>query len=280
MSHDEHMRAGSEALVSVEDILRQSAVPAVPRDVRDRIFAQIDRRESESRLRGTRLVFARALAVFACFSTLLGGVSYATAHSLPGDALYPLKRASQEMRVMLTPEGSRVDALIQLSDQRAEEVRLLMQQRASGSAVDRAVEGFGDAAGRAVQSAPDTQTAQQRVRRIEDAVSDEPAQVRERVQRSIPSPTPASPGTGGSGGTSGSGSGSGTSGGTSGSGSGSGTSGGTSGSGSGSTDGSGAGSGGSGSGSGAVVPGPGSSPDGSGSGTGTDGGTPVTPGRP
>jgi len=63
---------------------------------------------------------------------------------------------------------------------------MLMQVQAGEARIQKAVDGFGDAAGRAVESAPNTATAVQRAKQIEDAVSDEPAQVRERVQSGIP----------------------------------------------------------------------------------------------
>ncbi|MDO8987804.1 MAG: hypothetical protein Q7V14_06245 [Coriobacteriia bacterium] len=172
--------------VPLEDVLFASSVAAMPQLARAEVKAAVMSSIRSQPLRSTRLVFVRAAAVFACCGTLVGGVSFAAAHSLPGDPLYPLRQAAQEMRIVFTPQTSRGDALIELSDTRAEEVRMLMQVQAGEARIQRAVDGFGDAAGRAVESAPDTPTAQQRAKRIEDAVSDEPVQVRERVQSGIP----------------------------------------------------------------------------------------------
>ncbi len=262
---ESQMRDGAGSR-SLEDLLAAAPLETpMPSDVRARVRDDVMRSLDPAPLRSVRLTFARAAAVFACCGTLLTGASYAAAHSLPGDALYPLKRAAQEMRVAFTPHAGQGDALIRLSDTRAEEVRLLMQQQAEESRVQRAVDGFGDAVDRAVQSAPDTPTAQQRVRRIEDAVSDEPAPVRERVKTGLPST-----GSGAGSGT-GSGAGSGTGSGT-GSGAGAG-----SGSGSGSGTGSGTGTGpGAGAGSGST--GEGSNQDGSGQPVQQP--PPVSPGRP
>ncbi|MBU4556510.1 MAG: hypothetical protein KJ747_06545 [Actinobacteria bacterium] len=172
--------------VSLEDVLFASSVTGIPELERTRLKAVVMSSIRPQPLRSARLVFARAATVFACCGTLVGGVSFAAAHSLPGDPLYPLRQAAQEMRIVFTPQDSRGDALIDLSDTRAEEVRMLMQVQAGEARIQKAVDGFGDAAGRAVESAPDSPTAQQRAKRIEDAVSDEPVQVRERVQSGIP----------------------------------------------------------------------------------------------
>lgn len=199
MSQNECTSADRGRLTPLADVLERHAVEPMPADVRERIRASVLPVPGVSFLRDTRLAFARAAVVFACCGTLMGGVAYAADHSLPGDPLYPLKRATQEMRVAFTSVGSRHDALIELSDTRATEVRLLMMQQADEMRVQRALEGFEDAAGRAVESSPDTATAQQRVRRIEDAVSDEPAKVQERVKSGIPEALPGD-GTGSGGG--------------------------------------------------------------------------------
>jgi len=238
----------------------------MPADVRERIRASVLPVPGVSVLRDTRLAFARAAAVFACCATLMSGVSFAAAHALPGDPLYPLKRATQEMRVVFTAADLQDEALIELSDTRAEEVRLLMLQQADEMRVQRAVDGFEDAAGRAVYSSPDTATAQQRLRRIEDAVSDEPAKVQERMKTSIPEARPGDTGTGGAGSGAGSTGGSGSDG---------------TGGGAGPADGSGSGDTSAGS-SGTQNPGTGgATQDGAGTSSKPDGGTvPVTPGRP
>jgi len=218
----DEMKHPTRPEVALGDILAERAIEPMPTQARERVRAMVLPVATPSSLRSTRLVFARSAALFACFGTLLTGASYAAAHSLPGDPLYPLKRATQEMRVILVTGDARGDVLIDLTDSRAEEVRLLMLERASESRVQTAVDGFEDAAGRAVESAPDSSTAQERVRRIEDAVSDEPAKVQQRVKAGIPQTgdgtgsgtgTGSGPNTGGgtSGGTgSGSGTGSGT----------------------------------------------------------------------
>ena len=199
MSHDESTSADRGRLTPLADILEHQAVQPMPADVRERIRAHVLPVPGVSVLRDTRLAFARAAAVFACGATLMSGVSFAAARALPGDPLYPLKRAAQEMRVVFTAADLQDEALIELSDTRAEEVRLLMLQQADEMRVQRAVDGFEDAAGRAVHSSPDTATAQQRVRQIEDAVSDEPTKVQERVKTGIPQACPGDTGTGGAG---------------------------------------------------------------------------------
>lgn len=248
--HESQTSDGAGRL-SLEDLLASTPLDTpMPSEARARVRDEVMRSLDPGPLRSLRLSFARAATVFACCGTLLTGVSYAAAHALPGDMLYPLKRATQEMRIAFTLRSGQADALIRLSDTRAEEVRLLMQQKAEESRVQRALDGFGEAVDRAVQSAPDTSTARQRIRKIEDAVSDEPAPVRERVKAGLPSGG-SDPGTG-----SGTGSDTGTGG---------------------------SGGSGPGSGSGSDDAGPGSgpgSPDGAGQGQSAQPPQPVSPGRP
>jgi len=211
MSHDEPMSQDHGRIVPLEDVLAATSVPPIPDDARARILARVMPVPGVAQLRHTRIMFARAAAVFACFGTLMSGVTYAAAHSLPGDALYPLKRAVEEMQVVFAPAESKDDALIERFDTRAEELRRLKSQRSDEILELRAIEGLQDAAGRALYSSPDTSTVQQRVRRIEDAVSDEPARVRERVKTEIPEALPGGTGAGnGDGASNDSGSGSGT----------------------------------------------------------------------
>ena len=135
--------------------------------------------------------FVRAAALFVAVTVGLGGVGYASASSLPGSPLYPLKRAMEEARVALTVNGAgRASALMELTRERVQEVERLIRAEASEDELDEAAGGFGQAATRAVESEETTERAQQRVNEIEAEVEGAPATVRERVAEEVPGTQP------------------------------------------------------------------------------------------
>lgn len=132
-----------------------------------------------------RQAFARSAATFTTVAVLLTGTSYAAANSVPGDILYPLKRAVEEAHVALAPGGPE-EALVEQAQTRAEEVRRLMEMGAPEAMINEAAVGFGTAAARAVEQAQSPEDAARTVRRIEDAFSEQPEGVQERVEEVIP----------------------------------------------------------------------------------------------
>ncbi len=73
----------------------------------------------------------RAAAVFTVGATLLGGVSFASAAALPGDALYGVKRGAESVAIAILPEGVlEREFLFKVADRRAEEIRRLIAEGA------------------------------------------------------------------------------------------------------------------------------------------------------
>lgn len=92
-----------------------------------------------------------ALATGAALVLVLAGATTAAASSLPGDALYSLKRASEDVRVALTFDPfARMQLLSELTDRRIEELAEIVRHRPSSAqtatqAYADAVERFADA---------------------------------------------------------------------------------------------------------------------------------------
>jgi hypothetical protein len=66
-----------------------------------------------------------ALASFMVVCLLLGSAVSASAASVPGDLLYPVKRAAEQVRLALTPELQRADLHLEFARQRLQEVQVL-----------------------------------------------------------------------------------------------------------------------------------------------------------
>ena len=132
------------ALLSLASDLQQSLGPTNPRPdfvassstrMANRLRARASRRHSqkpEPRRPAHRWLPrpAYALASLALVLALLGsgvGVVAASASSLPGDALYGVKRAGEQVRLALsiTPEGDQA-LLLSFADERLEEAELLI----------------------------------------------------------------------------------------------------------------------------------------------------------
>lgn len=139
-----------------------------------------------------RQAFARSAAVFTTVVVLMTGTSFAAAGAVPGDALYPLKRAVEEAHVVLAPGGPE-EALVEQTQTRAEEVRRLMEMDAPEAMIDEAALGFGQAAARAIEQAQSPEDAAKTVRRIEDAFSEQPKGVQERVEDVVPGSVSGAP---------------------------------------------------------------------------------------
>ncbi|MDH4139714.1 MAG: DUF5667 domain-containing protein [Coriobacteriia bacterium] len=166
--------------------------------MRSSILADMEGRQAMSTL-AVRHVFARAAVAFATLSLGLGATSLAAANSLPGSPLYPFKRAMEEVRVQFSPRAERSDELVDVAKERVREVRELMESEASKEAVETAVEGFGDAAQRALEEEQNPQRQREQARELEEAVSGESERVRKRVEEGVedaPDTPGGSPGSG------------------------------------------------------------------------------------
>jgi hypothetical protein len=187
MSKAQHREDGvAEAIRSSYETLSDEAKASL----RHRVLVEASYTAAPGRIQA---VFARAAATFTTVAVLLMGTSYAAATSVPGDPLYPVKRAAEEAHVALAPGGPE-NALVRQTRTRAEEIRRLMEMDAPDSIIDQAAVGFGEAATRAVKQAESAEEAARTVRKIQEGVSDQPPQVQNRVEEALP----PGPGPGGS----------------------------------------------------------------------------------
>jgi hypothetical protein len=88
--------------------------------------------------RGSRfsfpLILRPAFAALAILVLVLAGATSAAASSLPGDALYALKRASEDVRLALTfDDVARTQFLSELTDRRLEELAEIAKHRPSSA---------------------------------------------------------------------------------------------------------------------------------------------------
>ncbi len=182
MSDRMHMKE-----VPLEDVLRGSFEP-MSDDVRDRVRTRVMTGiDAESRFDRARTLFMRSAAAFAATATLMAGTGYAAANSLPGDPLYEVKRAAEEIRIVFSSDAQQGETLMRLTRERTREVRQLVESDADESDLRSAAKGFGEAADRAVRSQPDSASAEQTAMQIQDAVAQEPDAVQQRVEQMVPS---------------------------------------------------------------------------------------------
>jgi Domain of unknown function (DUF5667) len=167
------------------------------------------------------LMLRPALAAAAIFVLVLAGATSAAASSLPGDPLYAMKRATEDVRLALTfDDVARTQLLSELTDRRLQELAEIVKRRPASAPTATqeyadAVNNFANALDdlRAADSADKREAAQalaaaarEKHKAVLDAVKEElPADAQSEVQkvnddeqeRTSPS---ASPGRGGSGG--------------------------------------------------------------------------------
>ncbi|MBE0416831.1 MAG: hypothetical protein IBX63_03615 [Coriobacteriia bacterium] len=180
------------------DVLRSAAEPMSP-DARERVRARVVAAAASStsgvRMRTSLL---RAVVAFVVLALAMTGVATAASDSLPGDVLYSVKRAIEQVHIALTSSNERqADVYFDIADERIREIERLMNTSVSARAINEAVEGFRDAARRAVDLEPDEMAAQRRADEIRKRVEGAPAAVRDAVESElrqldpIPSGTPS-----------------------------------------------------------------------------------------
>lgn len=97
------------------------------------------------------IILRPALATAAALALVFAGATSAAASSLPGDALYGLKRAGEDVRLALTFDvEARTHLLAELTDERLEELAEIAKRRPSSAPTATqeyadAVEAFADA---------------------------------------------------------------------------------------------------------------------------------------
>lgn len=175
----------------LDEMIRESfeQMPELSRTrTRSRVLASLD---SAGRIARARVLFARTAVAFTTSAALLTGTGLAAAASLPGDLLYPVKRATEEVRVAFAPAAEQGGILLEMVQSRVREVTNLVESDASEPEMKRAAEQFGTAASRAIMSDPDPKATQEIVREIEASVAEEPRETQQRVDSEIPAPAPA-----------------------------------------------------------------------------------------
>ncbi|HTP11434.1 MAG TPA: DUF5667 domain-containing protein [Anaerolineae bacterium] len=80
------------------------------------------------RLSPWRRSFALALAAVIAVTLLLSTAVSASAASVPGDVLYPIKRAAEQVRLALTPDEQQVDLHLEFARQRLQELNVLQER--------------------------------------------------------------------------------------------------------------------------------------------------------
>lgn len=176
--------------MSLEDVLTGvgETMPAEAREsVRARVVAHA---ASQGRLARAKVVFFRSAAAFTATATLLAGTGYAAASTVPGDFLYPVKRAAEEIHLIFSPNAQQDEALLNMTRERTRELRELIEADAPQGDVDRAAEDFGNFANRAVGSQDTSEAAADVAREIEKDVSAQPKSVQDAVSGKLPQAAP------------------------------------------------------------------------------------------
>ncbi len=110
------------------------------RAVRTRIIAHA---RADVRLARSRALFKRAAVALALTTAMASGASFAVEGTVPGDALYPVKRASETVTLALLPAGRLEDLMLaRIAVRRAEEALRVERQDRGDVAVRGAVEAF------------------------------------------------------------------------------------------------------------------------------------------
>lgn len=185
MGHKDEERSNG-LRVPIADLL-YSAAESAPADARERIRARVVAAGVASVASGARrrrvLVWA-ALSVAVCV-VATAGIGFAAQDSLPGDLLYPVKRVSERAHVIVVPAGERANIYLGQADERIREVERLLNAGASTRALNQAVQGFSNAAQRAVDDEPDAAAALRRVEEIRRHVEEAPPAVRQVIESAL-----------------------------------------------------------------------------------------------
>lgn len=116
-------RIASEALRRARETMPTDARTRV----RSRVMAEV---HAEARPRFFAAQSRRIATAAAAFTMLGGGVAYAANGTLPGDALYPVKRAAENAIVAVLPAGEVENRLlVGLAERRAEEIGELVRRQ-------------------------------------------------------------------------------------------------------------------------------------------------------
>ena len=127
------------ALLELAERVQAAPAAKLPDDKRRALEAQLLRRialersQPVSRSAAPRFLlrrrnFAWAMAAVIVAVLLLGSTVSASAASVPGDVLYPMKRAVERVRLSLTPDEQRVELHMEFARQRLQELNILQER--------------------------------------------------------------------------------------------------------------------------------------------------------
>lgn len=169
---------------SLDEALRAAAEPLTTearQRIRQRVMVSV-RPEAAGLRHG--LALRRVAAVAAAVALLAGGTAYAANRSLPGDALYGLKRGAEDALVLVLPAGRLEQrVLAALAVRRAEEAARLARGGADESLVNGSIGELQDAVRRAAESAGSLATEDRE--RIREHASSAPEPARTRIENAV-----------------------------------------------------------------------------------------------
>lgn len=157
--------------------IRHAVMSSIRRDSRAHYFATISHRVAAS---------------IAAIGVLGTGVAYAAENALPGDALYKVKRATEDALVAILPPGALENGvLLGVAERRAGEAASLARNGAAEGLISDAIDEV-RAAVQQAESVAGPLTGEE-TSRIQEQAQDAPAQTREAISNAVnaPATTPA-----------------------------------------------------------------------------------------
>lgn len=171
----------------LSDALTRSAEPMTDEArtrIRHAVMSSV-RRDSHARYFAT--ISHRVAAAAAAIGVLGTGVAYAAGNALPGDALYGVKRATENALVAILPPGAlENDVLLGIAGRRAGEAASLARGGAAEGLVHDAI-GEVRAAVKQAESMTGPLTGEE-TRRIQEQAQDAPVQTREAISEAVAAP--------------------------------------------------------------------------------------------
>lgn len=153
------------------------------RAIRSRVMSTVTR---DAMLARARVVFRHAVAAVTVTATLLGGVSYAAARSLPGDPLYSIKRVSEELTLQVLPDGQLQSRfLFTIAVRRADEIARMSIGGADSALMLRALEQFRATTSAAYGDSGGSDGTDAAEARLQESVDSAPQPARTQLQKAI-----------------------------------------------------------------------------------------------
>jgi len=135
LQRDSEARDLKQRFDQQDALLASLDVPSMDPAITERIMAATVARGDAVRQAGWRPVLSAALALLLLI--MVGGTALASSGSLPGDALYPVKRVGEEVRLALTlGDKARAQYADRLGEVRRQEVHTLLDLGRAGTPVE------------------------------------------------------------------------------------------------------------------------------------------------